>query len=146
MGCSNSSLAYLNYPTQVIFKCVISMWTEFQDSLVKYGYAFVFSLTGYLGIQIVLTLVRTCGAFVAVTVTTCRKAVTIIFSFLFFSKPFVFQYVTSGCLVVAGIYLNMYSKRHPTAGRDICRKLNEFSRLVRRRRTARQFSRFTTEL
>lgn len=65
-----------------------------EDSLVKYGYAFVFSLTGYLGIQIVLTLVRTCGAFVAVTVTTCRKAVTIIFSFLFFSKPFVFQYVT----------------------------------------------------
>lgn len=56
-----------------------------------YGYAMIFSLTGYLGIQIVLTLVRTCGAFVAVTVTTCRKAVTIILSFLLFSKPFTFQ-------------------------------------------------------
>lgn len=54
-----------------------------------YGYALLFSLSGYLGIQIVLTLVRTSGAFAAATVTTCRKAVTIIISFAFFTKPFV---------------------------------------------------------
>jgi adenosine 3'-phospho 5'-phosphosulfate transporter B3 len=84
-----------------------------------YGYALIFSLTGYLGIQIVLTLVRTCGAFVAVTVTTCRKAVTIIVSFLFFSKPFTFQYLWSGLLVVLGIYLNLYSKRHPLTLSDL---------------------------
>ncbi|GLG99768.1 Adenosine 3'-phospho 5'-phosphosulfate transporter 2 [Gryllus bimaculatus] len=76
-----------------------------------YGYAFVFSLSGYLGIQIVLTLVKTCGAFAAVTVTTCRKAVTIMLSFLFFAKPFTFQYLWSGLLVVLGIYLNIYSKK-----------------------------------
>nr|WBR79116.1 adenosine 3'-phospho 5'-phosphosulfate transporter [Gryllodes sigillatus] len=76
-----------------------------------YGYAFVFSLSGYLGIQIVLTLVKTCGAFAAVTVTTCRKAVTIVLSFLFFAKPFTFQYLWSGLLVVLGIYLNIYSKK-----------------------------------
>lgn len=75
-----------------------------------YFYALLFSLSGYLGIQIVLTLVRTCGALVAVTVTTCRKAVTIILSFLFFAKPFTFQYVWSGLLIVLGIYLNVLSK------------------------------------
>ncbi|XP_066991346.1 adenosine 3'-phospho 5'-phosphosulfate transporter 2 [Anabrus simplex] len=75
-----------------------------------YGYAFLFSISGYLGIQIVLTLVRTCGALVAATVTTCRKAVTIIISFIFFTKPFTYQYLWSGLLVVLGIYLNIYSK------------------------------------
>lgn len=67
------------------------VFVTLQNSSIKYGYAFIFSLTGYLGIQVVLTLVRTCGAFAAVTVTTCRKAVTIIISFLFFSKPFAIQ-------------------------------------------------------
>lgn len=75
-----------------------------------YGYALIFSLSGYLGIQIVLTLVKTCGAFTAATVTTCRKAVSIIISFMFFSKPFTFQYLWSGLIVVVGIYLNIYSK------------------------------------
>jgi drug/metabolite transporter (DMT)-like permease len=73
----------------------------------------MFSLTGYIGVQIVLQLVRTGGAFAAVTVTTCRKAVTIIISFLVFQKPFTAQYVYSGMLVVAGIYLNLFSKKNP---------------------------------
>jgi len=32
-----------------------------------YGYAVIFSLTGYIGLYIVLTLVRSFGALVAVT-------------------------------------------------------------------------------
>ncbi|XP_064625069.1 adenosine 3'-phospho 5'-phosphosulfate transporter 2-like [Lineus longissimus] len=75
-----------------------------------YGYAVIFSLTGYLGLNFVLTMVKTSGALIAVTVTTCRKAVTIILSFLFFTKPFTMQYVWSGLVVVLGIYLNIYSK------------------------------------
>ena len=80
-----------------------------------YGYAFLFSVTGYMGIQIVLSLVQSCGAFVAVVVTTCRKAVTIILSFIFFSKPFTSQYLFSGVLVLLGIYLNTYSKQSKEA-------------------------------
>lgn len=76
-----------------------------------YGYALMFSVSGYLGIQIVLTLVQSSGAFVAATVTTCRKAVTIMLSFLFFYKPFTMQYLWSGLLVVLGIYLNIHSKQ-----------------------------------
>jgi adenosine 3'-phospho 5'-phosphosulfate transporter B3 len=84
-----------------------------ENKVKTYGYGFVFSLTGYIGIQIVLQLVRTGGAFAAVTVTTCRKAVSIVISFLVFSKPFTSQYVYSGLLVVLGIYLNLYSKKNP---------------------------------
>ncbi|KAE8597884.1 hypothetical protein XENTR_v10016638 [Xenopus tropicalis] len=75
-----------------------------------YGYAFFFSLTGYFGISFVLALIKIFGALIAVTVTTGRKAMTIVLSFLFFAKPFTFQYVWSGLLVVLGIFLNVYSK------------------------------------
>lgn len=75
-----------------------------------FGYALLFSLAGYLGVNFVLALVKSFGALVAVTVTTCRKALSIVISFLFFAKPFSSQYVWSGVLVMAGIYLNIYSK------------------------------------
>ncbi|XP_077990937.1 adenosine 3'-phospho 5'-phosphosulfate transporter 2-like [Glandiceps talaboti] len=75
-----------------------------------YGYAFIFSVTGYLGISFVLALVKSFGALVAVTVTTCRKAVTMVLSFMFFTKPFTINYVWSGLIIVLGIMLNVYSK------------------------------------
>ncbi|XP_033105298.1 adenosine 3'-phospho 5'-phosphosulfate transporter 2-like [Anneissia japonica] len=75
-----------------------------------FGYAIAFSLTGYIGILFVLSLVRQFGALTAVTVTTCRKAVTMVLSFLFFTKPFTMQYVWSGMLVLLGIFINVYSK------------------------------------
>ncbi|XP_031157213.1 adenosine 3'-phospho 5'-phosphosulfate transporter 2 isoform X3 [Sander lucioperca] len=185
MGLSNTSLGYLNYPTQVIFKCCklipvmiggvfiqgkrynladVSaalcmslglIWFTLADSKVApnfnvtgvllislalcadaaignvqekamklhngsnsemhpvktYGYAFLFSLTGYFGISFVLALIKLFGALVAVTVTTGRKAMTIVLSFMFFAKPFTFQYIWGGLLVVFGIFLNIYSKQ-----------------------------------
>ncbi|XP_014349452.1 adenosine 3'-phospho 5'-phosphosulfate transporter 2 isoform X3 [Latimeria chalumnae] len=56
-----------------------------------YGYAFLFSLTGYFGISFVLALIKNFGALLAVTVTTGRKAMTIVLSFIFFAKPFTFH-------------------------------------------------------
>lgn len=43
-------------------------------------------------------------------VTTMRKAVTIVFSFYFFAKPFTIAYVWGGLVVLIAIYLNVYSK------------------------------------
>ncbi|GJQ68395.1 Papst2 [Trypoxylus dichotomus] len=107
----------------------LSFFAEHPQEL--YGCALLFSVTGYLGIQVVLTLVRTCGAFVAVTVTTCRKAVTMIISFIFFSKPFTFQYVWSGLLVIFGIYMNVYSKKHPLSLADLEMKVEYFIRYIK---------------
>ncbi|CAF3767627.1 unnamed protein product [Rotaria sordida] len=75
-----------------------------------YGYSLIISIFGYLGMDIVLTLIKEYGALICVTVTTCRKAITIILSFILFSKPFVFDYVWSGFIVVIGIYLNVYGR------------------------------------
>ncbi|VDK73044.1 unnamed protein product [Onchocerca ochengi] len=184
IGFSNVAVGYLNYPTQVIFKCcklipvliggiiiqgkryscndfiaaglmsfglaifilgdsvVSPMFNPFGYTMISiallfdaligniqekslhtykatnnemhplqiYGYGILFSISGYLGLNAVLSLVRTQGAFTAVTVTTIRKAVTITLSFLFFSKPFVSQYLWGGLLILIAIYLNFYNK------------------------------------
>lgn len=91
----------------------------FQHPTEVYGYGFLLSVTGYLGIQVVLTLVRKTGATTAVTVTTTRKAMSIAVSFIFFTKPFTMQYVWSGLIIVLGIYLNVYSKKFKLSWTDI---------------------------
>ncbi|XP_068677877.1 adenosine 3'-phospho 5'-phosphosulfate transporter 2-like [Montipora foliosa] len=81
-----------------------------QNPVQAFGLAFIFSISGYLGITFVLTLVRAFGALLAVTVTTGRKAATMVLSFIFFAKPFTIHYVWSGFIVLFGIFLNIYSK------------------------------------
>ncbi|EPB70123.1 hypothetical protein ANCCEY_10795 [Ancylostoma ceylanicum] len=51
---------------------------------------------------------QVCGALVAVTVTTLRKALTIVLSFILFSKPFTVDYVWAGLIILLAIYLNLY--------------------------------------
>ncbi|GBP19375.1 Adenosine 3'-phospho 5'-phosphosulfate transporter 2 [Eumeta japonica] len=63
------------------------------NPMTMYVNIFLLSVSGYMGLQAVLGLVRLSGAPVAVTVTTMRKALSIVFSFLLFSKPFVAQLV-----------------------------------------------------
>lgn len=75
-----------------------------------YILSFIFSFVGYVGLLFVISMVKSYGALLAVTVTTFRKALSIIMSFFFFTKPFTIQYVWSGMIVFAGIMLNIYSK------------------------------------
>ncbi|XP_022830252.1 adenosine 3'-phospho 5'-phosphosulfate transporter 2 [Spodoptera litura] len=119
---SNNEVVFYSYAIGSIYLLFITVPTGImsagieycaQNPLTMYLNIFFLSLTGYLGLQAVLTLVRICGATIAVTVTTFRKVLSIIISFLVFSKPFVFQYVWSGMLVILAIYLNHYSKKNP---------------------------------
>ena len=82
------------------------------DPLRLYGATLVLSGAGYLGMQVVLTLVRRFGALLAVTVTSLRKVLSVVLSFLAFSKPFSISYVYGGILVLFGVYLNVLGKRH----------------------------------
>ncbi|XP_061777898.1 adenosine 3'-phospho 5'-phosphosulfate transporter 2 isoform X2 [Nerophis ophidion] len=156
MGLSNTSLGYLNYPTQVIFKCcklipvmiggvfiqgkrynvadvsaAVCMslgliWFTLADSKVAPN----FNVTGVVLISMALCADAAIGnvqekamklhngsnsemsfiTFDLQTMTTGRKAMTVILSFMFFTKPFTFQYIWGGLLVVFGIFLNVYSK------------------------------------
>ncbi|XP_076271600.1 adenosine 3'-phospho 5'-phosphosulfate transporter 2 [Rhynchophorus ferrugineus] len=147
-GAPNSEIVLYSYGIGFIYIFTVMLVTgDFLDGLrffaenpyLTYGYAFIFSVTGYLGIQVVLTLVRTTGAFAAVTVTTMRKAVTIVISFIFFSKPFTIQYLWSGCVVVLGIYLNLYSKKHPMSLADFDDFCDRCLRTLRTKLIAKQY-------
>ncbi|XP_066921044.1 adenosine 3'-phospho 5'-phosphosulfate transporter 2-like [Clytia hemisphaerica] len=116
---SNTEVVLYSYGIGFCYMFVILMFTGslqagfmyyLKNPLETYGYSLVFSLTGYLGISFVLTFIRLFGALMTVTVTTCRKALTIIISFTVFSKPFTIQYLWSGCIVLLGIFLNVYKK------------------------------------
>ncbi|XP_076812474.1 adenosine 3'-phospho 5'-phosphosulfate transporter 2-like [Clavelina lepadiformis] len=115
---SNAEMVLYSYGIGFLILCVLHIVyggvLQFGHFLLKnpkvLHILFIFSLAGYIGIQFVLHLVRTFGALLAVTVTTCRKAVTMVLSFLLFAKPFTMQYVWSGLLVLLGILLNVYSK------------------------------------
>ncbi|XP_066249853.1 adenosine 3'-phospho 5'-phosphosulfate transporter 2 [Euwallacea similis] len=145
----NAEVVLYSYALGFVYLFIVMLFTgDFtagaaffgQEPYTFYGYAFIFSVTGYLGIQVVLTLVRTSGAFAAVTVTTMRKAVTIVISFMFFSKPFTLQYLWSGCIVVLGIYINVYSKKHPMSLGDFEDCCDRFVRGVRTKLIAKQYS------
>lgn len=116
---SNIEVVFYSYSIGFVYIFIFQMCFEnipgallfwLNHPIKTFGYAFIFSITGYLGINIVLHLVKNFGALIAVTVTTCRKAVTIIVSFIFFTKPFTYQYLWSGLFVLIGIYFNMFSK------------------------------------
>ncbi|CAF3665376.1 unnamed protein product [Rotaria sp. Silwood1] len=107
----------------------IAFWNK--HPLRTYGYGLLFSIFGYLGIDIVLSMIKEYGALVCVTVTTCRKAITIVLSFTLFSKPFVFDYVWSGLIVVLGIYLNVYSRNQAAFNAKIASYTNRLLSLFR---------------
>lgn len=115
---SNAEVVFYSYALGFVYILIGQLVTAqfFEATMfcfknpVVFFYTFIFSLTGYLGVNVVLNLVKIYGALIAVTVTTCRKAITICLSFILFTKPFTIQYVWSGFIVVIGIYLNIYSK------------------------------------
>lgn len=65
---------------------------------------------GYFGITFVLGLVRISSALTTVIVTSCRKALTVVFSFVLFAKPFSLLYVAGFTTFFVGVALNVYSK------------------------------------
>ncbi|XP_044766544.1 adenosine 3'-phospho 5'-phosphosulfate transporter 2 [Coccinella septempunctata] len=147
-GAHNAEVVLYSYAIGFVYLFIIMLITgdllqgfKFfsKDPEKCYGYAFIFSLTGYLGIQIVLTLITISGAFTAVTVTTFRKALTIVISFVFFSKPFTLQYVWSGLIVVLGIYINLYAKKNPISFTDLEMKVEHLFRYVKLRFSSRKY-------
>lgn len=65
---------------------------------------------GYFGILFVLGLVRISSALTTVIVTSCRKALTVVFSFVLFAKPFSMLYVAGFATFFTGVALNVYTK------------------------------------
>jgi len=67
-------------------------------------------ILSYVGIVLVLGLVKISSALTTVIVTSCRKALTVVFSFLLFAKPFSFYYPLGFLVFFGGVALNVYAK------------------------------------
>eukprot|EP00727_Mastigamoeba_balamuthi_P001489 m51a1_g11337 putative adenosine 3 -phospho 5 -phosphosulfate transporter 2-like (413) ;mRNA; r:148270-149866 len=65
----------------------------------------------YAGIVLILSLIRHTSALTTVITTSCRKGLSIVLSFLLFSKPFSLVYLWGGLTIFAGVATNVYGKR-----------------------------------
>jgi len=68
------------------------------------------SILGYFGILFVLGLVKISSALTTVIVTSCRKALTVVLSFLLFVKPLSVYHVLGFFVFFSGVALNVYHK------------------------------------
>jgi len=67
-------------------------------------------ILAYVGTALILSLLRETSALVTTITTSCRKALSIVFSFLLFSKPFSINYVYGTLLVFSGILINFLAR------------------------------------
>mmetsp|Transcript_19318 Transcript_19318/g.74193 ORF Transcript_19318/g.74193 Transcript_19318/m.74193 type:complete len:356 (+) Transcript_19318:124-1191(+) len=70
----------------------------------------VFAACGYVGLLFVLPMITIFGSFVAMTVTSCRKAVTLMISFMLFANTFTHMHAVAVALVFGGIALHILAK------------------------------------
>eukprot|EP01116_Phalansterium_solitarium_P002621 TRINITY_DN1275_c0_g2_i1.p1 TRINITY_DN1275_c0_g2~~TRINITY_DN1275_c0_g2_i1.p1 ORF type:complete len:340 (-),score=99.48 TRINITY_DN1275_c0_g2_i1:83-1102(-) len=65
---------------------------------------------GYVGITFVYSLLEATDAVFTTVITSCRKAITIVLSFMIYSKPFAWHYALGGFLVFCGAFVNSTGK------------------------------------
>jgi adenosine 3'-phospho 5'-phosphosulfate transporter B3 len=69
------------------------------------------STLNYIGLVFIMALLKVSDAFTVVFVTSLRKAVTILLSFVLFAKPLSVFYLVGSIFVANGIYLDIRSAR-----------------------------------
>jgi adenosine 3'-phospho 5'-phosphosulfate transporter B3 len=75
-------------------------------------YLFLFAFLGAVGIQFVYLLMKVFGSLLTVMVTSVRKAVTVLLSFIVFrDKKFTVWHGFSIFLITAGMAVNIYAKK-----------------------------------
>jgi adenosine 3'-phospho 5'-phosphosulfate transporter B3 len=70
----------------------------------------LFGFCGFCGVTAVFLLIQEHGVVIAVTVTSARKAATIMFSYMIFPKPISLVHVLASVVFFIGVWLNIISK------------------------------------
>eukprot|EP00164_Ancoracysta_twista_P001777 GFYU01002334.1.p1 GENE.GFYU01002334.1~~GFYU01002334.1.p1 ORF type:complete len:445 (-),score=90.51 GFYU01002334.1:991-2325(-) len=99
-----------------------------------------FSLFGYFGVSCLVALMRLSGAVTVSVVTTCRKAATIMLSFVFFPKPFALAYLVGAFVLFVGLILNLYGGKPKECERAWQHIVNYFTRSARHARSQYDFT------
>ncbi|KZV41615.1 Adenosine 3'-phospho 5'-phosphosulfate transporter [Dorcoceras hygrometricum] len=82
-------------------------WTSCSQHLYVYGVLVFEAMATFIGQVSVLSLVALFGAATTAMVTTARKAVTLLLSYMIFTKPLTEQHGTGLLLIAMGIVLKM---------------------------------------
>jgi len=69
------------------------------------------AISGYCGLRCYLLIVEECGAVYAVVATSFRKILTIVLSFVLFTKPFTRRHFYALLLLQLGVGMTIYSRR-----------------------------------
>jgi len=67
----------------------------------------------YFGARTFITVINGFGAYTATSMTTIRKVVTVLLSFILISKPFTSKYVYGLLLFIGGLYFGLKKKPVP---------------------------------
>ncbi|MCO5574163.1 hypothetical protein L7F22_027944 [Adiantum nelumboides] len=86
---------------------VFRAWVACSKSLYVYGVLVFEAMATFVGQLSVLSLIAIFGAATTAMVTTARKALTLMLSYLVFTKPFSGQHLTGLLLIFMGIVLKM---------------------------------------
>jgi solute carrier family 35 (adenosine 3'-phospho 5'-phosphosulfate transporter), member B3 len=73
-------------------------------------WVFLFGCCGFCGVTAVFLLIQEQGVVIAVTVTSARKACTVLFSYILFPKPVSAVHLLASLLFFLGVWLNIISK------------------------------------
>ena len=93
--------------------CHNDIWSPFGFSHTLQAY----SLTSFCGVMFILPMIRRFGAFVAMTVTSCRKALSLGLSFILFPNEFSLRMAVAIIMIFCGIAAHIYAKN-----KDVIRK------------------------
>jgi len=117
---NEDELVFYSYFFGGVMLLIIAGFTGELTAGLNYGYerpvAYLYMLcvvsAAYVGIRFVLVLIRVYGSFVAMTITSCRKVVSIVLSFILFPKVVTMHFIVASSLVFFGIFLHIYTKNY----------------------------------
>jgi len=93
------------------------LWIAVRTSTEHPRLALYFAMVG-MGLSIAVLaytkLIQASGSVVAVAVSTLRKVVTVVLSYLVFPKPLLFVHLVSGVAVLGGVVLSDYNSKQKT--------------------------------
>lgn len=91
-------------------------WTYLMDSTHSYelGSLLLTMPLGFVGIKLILSLLIETNAVTCTFVTSTRKALTVVISFLVFPKPFTVKYFIGALLVFSSLFFHLYLQSQPS--------------------------------
>ncbi|KAK1296001.1 UDP-galactose/UDP-glucose transporter 4 [Acorus calamus] len=104
-------------PPMVLTGELFQAWNSCSQHLYVYGVLVFEAMATFVGQVSVLSLIAIFGAASTAMVTTARKAVTLLLSFLIFTKPLTEQHGTGLLLIAMGIIIKLLPENKDTAPR-----------------------------